>query len=320
MKKMSQTAELTTELDFVEADLSYVVDDGQPSVRYIDWPEEAHNAHVPTYELRRVRIVNGRTAVARYVARRSSKDGDRTEPAAVARYVARRSSKDGDRTEPAVGERFTLPTHGFTLVRHDTAVRDFYDEAEVLRVYYPEVERLIEAQTGAKRVVVFDHTIRTADDGRHAERWIRQTVKSVHNDYTERSAPKRVRDILPDEADALLQRRYGIVQVWRSIAPRVESQPLALCDGRSIPEVGFIRNERRYRDRTAETYHISYNPAHRWFYFPYMTRNEALVFKVFDSDASAGVRYTAHTSFDDPTTRPDAKIRESIEMRAFAFY
>jgi hypothetical protein len=300
MKNMSQTAELATELDFVEADLSYVVDDGQPSIRYIDWPEEAHKAHLPTYELRRVRIVNGRTAGAR--------------------YVARRSSKDGGRTEPAAGERFALPTHGFTLVRHDTAVRDFYDEAEVLRVYYPEVERLIKAQTGAKRVVVFDHTIRTADDGRHAERWIRQTVKSVHNDYTERSAPKRVRDILPDEADALLQRRYGIVQAWRSIAPRVESEPLALCDGRSIPEVGFIRNERRYRDRTAETYHISYNPAHRWFYFPYMTRNEALVFKVFDSDASAGVRYTAHTSFDDPTTRPDAKNRESIEMRAFAFY
>jgi hypothetical protein len=277
---MSQTAELTSELDFVEADLSYVVDDGQPSIRYIDWPEEAHNAHLPTYESRHVRIVNGRTA----------------------------------------GERFTLPTHGFTLVRHDTGVRDFYDEAEVLRVYYPEVEALIKAETGAKRVVVFDHTIRTADDGRHAERWIRQTVKSVHNDYTERSAPKRVRDVLPGEADALLQRRYGIVQVWRSIAPRVESEPLAMCDGRSIPEVGFIRNERRYRDRTAETYHISYNPAHRWFYFPHMTRNEALVFKVFDSDASAGVRYTAHTSFDDPTTRPDAKIRESIEMRAFAFY
>jgi hypothetical protein len=277
---MSQTAELTSELDFVEADLSYVVDDGQPSIRYSDWPEEAHNAHLPTYESRHVRIVNGRTA----------------------------------------GERFTLPTHGFTLVRHDTGVRDFYDEAEVLRVYYPEVEALIKAETGAKRVVVFDHTIRTADDGRHAERWIRQTVKSVHNDYTERSAPKRVRDVLPGEADALLQRRYGIVQVWRSIAPRVESEPLAMCDGRSIPEVGFIRNERRYRDRTAETYHISYNPAHRWFYFPHMTRNEALVFKVFDSDASAGVRYTAHTSFDDPTTRPDAKIRESIEMRAFAFY
>ena len=93
-----------------------------------------------------------------------------------------------------------------------------------------------------------------------------------------------------------------------------------MCDGRSIPEVGFIRNERRYRDRTAETYHIAYNAAHRWFYFPYMTRDEALVFKVFDSDASAGVRFTAHTSFEDPMTPPDAKGRESIEMRALAFY
>ncbi len=277
---MSQAAEIAQNLDFVEADLNYVVDDGQPSIRYIDWPEEAHNAHLPTYEARRTRIWNGRTA----------------------------------------DERFSLPTHGFRMVRHDTAVKDFYDEAEVLRVYYPEVEALILAESGARSVVVFDHTVRTADDGRHAERWIRQTVKSVHNDYTERSAPKRVRDILPDEADRLLQGRYGIVQVWRSVAPRVESEPLAMCDGRSIPEVGFIRNERRYRDRTAETYHIAYNPAHRWFYFPYMTRNEALVFKVFDSDASAGVRFTAHTSFDDPTTPPGAKLRESIEMRALVFY
>ena len=89
---------------------------------------------------------------------------------------------------------------------------------------------------------------------------------------------------------------------------------------RVVGDVIGLRNERRYRDRTAETYHIAHNPAHRWFYFPNMTRDEALVFKVFDSDASAGVRFTAHTSFDDPTTKPDAKIRESIEMRALAFY
>ncbi len=278
---MSQAAELMQDFDYVEADLQYVVDNGEPSIRYIDWPEEEHNARLPTYEKHRVRIYNGRTA----------------------------------------SEQFTLPTHGFTLVQHPTAVKDFYDEEEVLRVYYPETERLIAQQSGAKRVIVFDHTIRTADSGRHAERWIRDTVKSVHNDYTERSAPQRVRDVLPaDEAERLLQKRHGIVQTWRSIAPRVESQPLAMCDGRSIPETGFIRNERRYRDRTAETYHIAYNAAHRWFYFPFMTRDEALVFKVFDSDASAGIRFTAHTSFDDPMSPPDAKGRESIEMRALAFY
>ena len=169
--------------------------------------------------------------------------------------------------------------------------------------------------------MVFDHTVRTADESHHADRWVRQTVHAVHNDYTELSAPQRVRDLLPaDEAKAALQRRFAIIQTWRSIAPAIESEPLALCDGRTIPETGFIRNQRRYRDRTAETYHITHNPAHRWYYFPLMTRAEALVFKVFDSDASAGVRYTAHTAFDDPTSPPDAPPRESIETRTFAFF
>ena len=278
---MSDAATLSPDPDFVEAELNYIVDDGKPSVRYIDWPEMADKAHVPPYEPHRMRIENGRTA----------------------------------------GEAFALQKHGFVLMPHNTAVQDFYDEDEVLRVYYPEIERVIQDQSHAARVVVFDHTVRTPDESRHADRWIRQTVRSVHNDYTERSAPKRVYDILPpDEAERVLQRRSAIIQVWRAIQPVVESEPLALCDGRTIPEVGFIRNERRYRDRTAETYHIAYNPAHRWYYFPHMTRNEALVFKVFDSDAAAGTRFTAHTAFDDPTSPPDAKIRESIEMRAFAFY
>ena len=278
---MAETAELSQASGFVEAEVNYIVDDGIAPVRYVDWPEEAHKAHPPTYEAHRVRIHNGRAA----------------------------------------DEAFTLPTHGFSLAAHKTAVRDFYDEDEVVRVYHPETEQLIKEHSGARRVVVFDHTVRTADLSRHAERWIRQPVHSVHNDYTERSAPQRVHDFLPaDEAAAALQRRHGIVQTWRSIGPSIESQPLALCDGRTIPEVGFIRYQRRYRDRTGETYHIAYSPEHRWFYFPAMTRDEVIVFKVFDSDASAGVRFTAHTAFNDPTSPPDAKLRESIEMRALVFY
>ena len=267
--------------DFVEADVRYVVDDGTPPYRYIDWPEMADRDHPPAYEPRRVKIRNGRTS----------------------------------------GETFTLPTHGFALVDRPTAMKDFYDEDEILRVYYPETEALIKAQSGAKRVIVFDHTVRTADKSRLAERWVRETVHAVHNDYTERSAPQRVRDFLPpDEAEAALKGRFGIVQTWRSVAPRVESEPLAMCDGKSIPEIGFIPYQRRYRDRIAETYHLSWSPEHRFYYFPRMTRDEAMVFKVFDTDPSAGVRFTAHTAFDDPTTPPDAAGRESIEMRALAFY
>ncbi len=277
---MAETAELNSEIDFVEADMNYIIDDGIAPVRYVDWPEQEHKAHRPAYEARIVRINNGRTG----------------------------------------GENFSLPTHGFVLVAHHTAVQDFFDEDEVRRVYYPETEQLIKTRSGAARVLVFDHTLRTADESRLAERWIRNPVHGVHNDYTERSAPQRVRDFLPDEADALLQRRYGIIQTWRAINTTIESQPLALIDGASIPEVGFIPYQRRYRDRTGETYHIAYSPEHRWHYFPRMTRHEAIVFKVFDTDAGAGVRFTAHSAFDDPTTPPNANIRESIEMRALVFY
>ena len=88
---------------------------------------------------------------------------------------------------------------------------------KIRRVYYPEMEALIKSESGAKRVVVFDHTLRTADDENTRVRRTREVVRRVHNDYTEWSAPQRVRDILPDEAEELLQRRFGIIQVWRPI-------------------------------------------------------------------------------------------------------
>jgi hypothetical protein len=52
-------------------------------------------------------------------------------------------------------------------------------------------------------VLVFDHTLRTADDADRMARKIREVVQRVHNDYTEWSGPQRVRDLLPQEAEAL---------------------------------------------------------------------------------------------------------------------
>src|SRR5262249_23182877 len=87
---------------------------------------------------------------------------------------------------------FLLERHGFRFVRHDTRVQEFYDEDEIRRVYYPEMEALIKAESGAKRVVVFDHTLRTADNELRESKGIREVVRRVHNDYTEWSAPQRV--------------------------------------------------------------------------------------------------------------------------------
>ena len=216
---------------------------------------------------------------------------------------------------------FTLEENGFEFVDHETAVEDFFDADELKSVYYPEIERLVKDRTGARRVLIFDHTLRSGDEATRQEKLVREPVKSVHNDYTEWSAPQRVRDLLPaDEAEVLLERRFAIVQVWRPIRHPIQSDPLAICDARTLAPGDLIAAERRYPDRVGETYRISYNPDHRWYYFPNMRRNEALVFKVFDSEKDGRARFTAHTAFDDPTSAPDAPRRESIEMRLLVFY
>ncbi len=276
--------ELTVErpaTDTIRARFNYVVPMGQPAVRYIDWPEMEHLAVPPQYELHEMTILNGRP----------------------------------------VRDTFELDTHGFVFVDHHTAVKDFADEAGRKVVYDAEVQALIKKHSGASDVVVFDHTIRLTDDTSQRVAGARPTVKGVHNDYTERSAPIRLREIVGDaEAERRMRKRWAIIQVWRPIRGPVMIDPLGICDGRSIPQKGFIRVERRYKYRTGEVYHIAHDPNHTWFWFPNMNRNEALIFKVFDSDASKPSRFTAHSAFDDPNTPPDAPPRESMETRTFAFW
>jgi hypothetical protein len=219
-----------------------------------------------------------------------------------------------------LASEFSLDREGFRFVGHDTKVKDFFDEDEIRQVYYPEVEALIKAESGAKRVVVFDHTLRTADDADREARKIREVVPRVHNDYTEWSGPQRVRDILPDEAEDLLSRRFAVIQVWRPIRLPVESFPLAMCDARSISPDDLIISERRYPNRIGQTYAITYNPKHQWYWFPLMRRDEAIVFKVYDSLKDGRARWSAHSAFDDPSAPPNARPRESIEIRTLAFF
>jgi len=219
-----------------------------------------------------------------------------------------------------LASEFALDVHGFAFCDHPTAVRDFFDVEELRRVYYPEVEALVKRVAGAARVVVFDHTLRSGDEAEREARLVREPVLSVHNDFTDRSGPQRVRDILPDEADRLLAGRFAIIQVWRAINRPIQRNPLAIADARSLAATDLIAAERRYPNRVGETYRVSYNPAHRWFYFPEMRRDEALVFKVYDSARDGRARFTAHTSFDDPATPAGAPPRQSIEARTFAFF
>ncbi len=220
---------------------------------------------------------------------------------------------------PRLGE-LSLDRQAFILTPHETAVRDFHDEREVRGAYYAEVEALVKRETGAAKVVVFDHTVRTAE--RAVERGYRMPVQSVHNDYTEKSGPQRVRDLLPpDEAERRLGKRFAEYNVWRNIAhDPVEMSPLGFVDAESIAPRDLAVCDLVYADRTGEIYQGVYNADHRWSYFPAMTRDEAILIKCYDSERDGRARFSLHSAFTDPTSRPDAKPRQSMEVRAFAFF
>jgi hypothetical protein len=221
-----------------------------------------------------------------------------------------------------VARDLSLDREGFALVRHASAVVDFHDEDELRRVYYPEAERLVGQAVGASRVVVFDHTIRRRvwDVEDRTAGAPRQPVPRVHNDYTVKSGPQRVRDLMGGEADELLKGRFAIINVWRPIRGPLLDAPLAIADARSVAFRDFVPNDLVFRHRVGETYAVSYNPAHRWYYAPAMQRDEALLIKCYDSVEVGVARFAPHTAFDDPTTPPDAPPRESIELRTLAFF
>jgi hypothetical protein len=220
----------------------------------------------------------------------------------------------------AMQSHLSLDREGFEIVRRPTAVTDFFDDAEVTRVYYPECERLVKDATGAVRVLVFDHIVRSATRQRAGAKRIKLPAKGVHNDYTAASGPQRVRDLLPGEAEALLKNRVAIINVWRPVNRPVEESPLAVCDATSIAAADLVSHARIYPDRRGEIQAVRFNSNQRWYYFPRMRPDEAMLLKCYDSAEDGRARFTAHTAFDDPGSPPGAPPRESIEVRTLVFF
>jgi hypothetical protein len=217
-------------------------------------------------------------------------------------------------------DQLSLDREGFVLLRQQSAVKNFYDEDEIKSVYYPECERVMKEATGAARVVAFDHIVRNAAMAALEGSCIKIPAKRVHNDYIAWSSPKRVHDLMGDEAEELLKHRFAIINLWRPISGPVLESPLTLCDAQSLAKEDLVASDLRYPDRTGETYAITYNPNQRYYYFPKMQPDEPVLIRCFDSALTGAARFSRHTGFDDPETPPDAPPRESIEVRTLVFF
>jgi hypothetical protein len=217
----------------------------------------------------------------------------------------------------------SLDAEGFRLVSQISRVDDFYDDAQINSTYHDEVKSLLADITGASRIEIFDDTRRTSSLQQQRQKMIREPADIIHNDYTARSGIKRLRDHFadrPGDAEELMQGRFAIINVWRSIAGPIQNFPLTLCDATTVDSADLVSVERRAEERIGELQVTLHNPDQRWYYFPQMRMDEALVFKTFDSATDGRTRFTIHTSIEIPGVPADAAPRESIETRCLVFF
>ena len=259
----------------------------------------------------------------------------------------------------------SLARHGFELVRRplERPDLDFLEHEPVVTRYYDECIDVVRDVTGAARVFAFDHNVRSAlgkqAQARIAEgQGVQGPARIVHGDYTLTSAPQRLRDLTQPPArndtyglrlgdretlldrteveHAIAQGRFALINVWRNIAHEpVFTDPLALCAAHSVEPEDLVVFEIRYEDRIGENYFAKHADRHRWFFYPQLTRDEALLIKQWDSAgplarsegrygdghaADAPCTFSFHSAFKDETVPDDAPDRWSIEVRCAVLY
>ena len=223
----------------------------------------------------------------------------------------------------------SLDEAGFEVRSQPASFSEFYNPERVKAAYYPQVEALLKAATGALHVLVFDHNVRNQPRADRGQDGVREPVDGAHNDYTVSSGPRRVREILEDNGlSQLASHRAALINVWRPIVGPVQDQPLAVCDARSATLDDFIPTEIEHflehdLDKphlTGQIYSFQHNPAHRWFYVSNMQPDEVMLLKCYDSAGDGRACFTGHTGFLNPQCPADFTPRESIEARTAVIF
>jgi hypothetical protein len=244
-----------------------------------------------------------------------------------------------------IREHFELDVHGFRIAKQATGVKDFHDKDEVDRVYESEVERHVQALTGADKVVARGWMVRTSADlseraqqkveGYQHAGGIQPPAGEAHIDTNtptaRRMAEFTYRKHYPDGPGF---KRFLVSSYWRTFSPPPQDVPLAVCDGRTsfageeksntlfivdaFPEGDALTAPVEGEEEMIAATIFSHSDAMRWWYFSNMQSDDVLLFKFHDSDHSRTWR-CPHTAFHDPSF-PHANIRESIEVRSIAFW
>ena len=232
---------------------------------------------------------------------------------------------------------------GVSLAHCESSCTNFYDAAEVERVFYPEIERLLlDFFPDATDALVYNHDV--FDKDYEGDRTENQAAKNpgvnafyanlVHNDLNDNSGRVRCRELLLNnlrnfgreqhytaaEVDAKMSRRFLSINLAKPMET-VRQNPFVLCAWPSFADQPYINNYRVYDDRVGETTRFTYRPDHQWYWLPQQTPTEVSMLKCYDSVTDGSVsRWSFHTSSIDPTAPHDAPCRKNVVVRSFVFF
>jgi hypothetical protein len=232
---------------------------------------------------------------------------------------------------------------GVSLAHCESKCRNFYDAAEVERVFYPEIEKLLlEFFPGATDALVYNHDV--FDKDYKGDRTENQEKKNpgvnsnyaylVHNDLNDNSGRVRCRELLTknlrnfgreqhyteEQADAKMSRRFMSINLAKPMET-VRQNPFVLCAWPSFADQPYITNYRIYDDRVGETTRFTYRPTHEWYWFPQQTSTEVSMLKCYDSVTDGSVsRWSFHAACIDPTAPEDAPCRKNVVVRSYVFF
>ncbi|KAK7996599.1 hypothetical protein PG989_004639 [Apiospora arundinis] len=216
---------------------------------------------------------------------------------------------------------YTLDGQGFQYLQHSSEEKDFVDEQRIRDVYYPECAALLKQTTGASRVHIFNHKVRRGPTQWHhlglKNLANRGPVTKTHVDQSYAGAELRLRWELPQEADALVQKRYQIINVWRPIRT-ILKDPVAVADANTVPDEDLVSAIMVEDDYHGEQWVVRHNPEHKWYFKHGLTPDEVLLIKCFDSDRAVA-RRALHSAIEDPVYK-DLESRQSIEVRCLVLY
>ena len=216
--------------------------------------------------------------------------------------------------------QFKIENGGFELIDHKSTVKNFYDDEEVVKVYYKEMGEYVKEKVGADSVYIFSHITRNEAQADSGER--KGGHRLVHNDFTTnfgKTLDPFIKEIGTNPT------RIEVFNLWRRFDKDGLDTPFAVCDKRTVSEKELIPTDLfnyigdEPQGLTVEIYQSAHNENHKWYFYPKMNRDEVLMFKTYDSSDDPFLP-TLHSAFDDPSVEQKASPRESIEVRAVCLY